>query len=77
MPAVLYVVPSRVMVAVFVLPTAVAPVTPSIFAISIVPAAVPLVIVNELMAVLPPIVPCIAVAAVPDTKVSAWPPSIL
>ena len=67
----LYAVPSRVMVPVFVLPIAVAPLTPSIFAISIVPFAVPLVIVNELIAVLPPIVPCIAVAAVPDTKVSA------
>ena len=66
-----YAVPSRVMVPVFVLPIAVAPVTPPIFAISIVPFAVPLVIVNELMAVLPPISPCIAVAAVPDTKVSA------
>ena len=73
----LYAVPSRVRVAVLVLPIAVAPVTPPIFAISIVPFAVPLVIVNELMAVLPPIVHCIAVAAVPDTKVSVWPPSIL
>ena len=73
----LYAVPSRVMVVVFVLPIAVAPVTPSIFAISIVPFAVPLVIVNELMALVPPIVPCIAVAAVPDTKVSVWGPSIL
>ena len=67
----------KVSVAVFVLPIDVAPVTPPIFDISIVPTAVPLVIVNELMAVLPPISPCSAVAAVPDTKVSAWAPSIV
>ena len=66
----LYAVPSRVMVPVLVLPIAVAPVTPPIFAISIVPFAVPLVIVNAVRAVLPPISPCIAVAAVPATKVN-------
>ena len=66
----LYAVPSRVMVPVFVLPIAVAPVTPPIFAISIDPAAVPLVIVNDVRSVLPPISPCIAVVPVPATKVS-------
>ena len=43
----------------------------------IVPFAVPLVIVNPVRAVPAPIFPVIIVAAVPDTKVSAWPPSIV
>ena len=73
----LYAVPSRVMVPVFVLPIAVAPVTPPIFAISIAPFAVPLVIVNDARAELPPISPCIVVVPVPATKVSARVPLIV